>query len=83
MLWEQNDGSKLPAELINRIERMLEVIDTAQQVPEDFGAFQNWNIHKLSGELKDCWSIKVNKNFRIIFRFDGQHARDVDYIDYH
>jgi len=54
LLWEQNDSSKLPAELINRIERMLEVIDTAQQVPEDFGAFQNWNIDKRSGELKDC-----------------------------
>lgn len=83
LLWEQNDGSKLPADLINRIERMLVVIDSITQVPEDFGAYQNWNIHKLSGELKNFWSIKVNKNYRIIFRFDGQHACDLDYIDYH
>ncbi|MEX8546729.1 MAG: type II toxin-antitoxin system RelE/ParE family toxin [Mucilaginibacter sp.] len=27
--------------------------------------------------------MKVNKNYRIIFRFDGQHAYDLDYIDYH
>lgn len=83
LLWEQNDSSKLSAELISRIERMLEVIDSAQQVPDDFGAFQNWNIHRLSGDLKDYWSIKVNKNYRIIFRFEGQHAYDLDYIDYH
>lgn len=83
LLWEQGNGSKLPADLMAQIERMLEIIDAAVQVPEDFGAFQNWNIHKLSGELKDYWSIKVNKNYRIIFRFDGQHAYDVDYIDYH
>src|ERR1700761_7965511 len=83
LLWEQNNATKLPAELINRIERMLDVIDSVQQVPEDFGAFQNWNIHKLSGGLKDYWSIKVNKNYRIIFRFDGQHAFDLDYIDYY
>jgi proteic killer suppression protein len=83
LLWEQNDGSKLPADLINRIERMLEVIDSITRVPEDFGAYQNWNIHKLSGELKNFWSIKVNKNYRIIFRFDRQHAYDLDYIDYH
>ena len=83
LLWEQGNNSKLPADQTSRIERMLDIIDSAQQVPEDFGAFQNWNIHKLSGELKDCWSIKVNKNYRIIFRFDGQHAYDLDYIDYH
>jgi proteic killer suppression protein len=83
LLWEQNDGSKLPAELVTRIERMLDVIDSAMQVPEDFGAYQNWNIHKLSGKLRGFWSIKVNKNYRIIFRFDGQHAFDLDYIDYH
>jgi proteic killer suppression protein len=74
LLWEQNNSSKLPAELINRIERMLDVIDSAQHVPEDFGAYQNWNIHKLSGDLIEYWSIKVNKNYRIVFRFDGQHA---------
>ncbi len=26
-----------------------------------------YNLHKLSGELKDFWSVKVDKNFRIIF----------------
>lgn len=83
LLWEQENASKLPSDQVSRIERMLTIIDSAQQVPEDFEAFQNWNIHKLSGNLKDFWSIKVNKNYRIIFRFDGQHAYDLDYIDYH
>lgn len=83
LLWEDGKTSKLPADQIRRIEMMLEIIDSAQEVPEDFGAFQNWNIHKLSGDLKDFWSIKVNKNYRIIFHFDGQNAYDVDYIDYH
>jgi len=83
LLWEDGNGSKLPTELVGRIERMLDIIDSVSHVPEDFEAFQNWNIHKLSGELKDYWSIKVNKNYRIIFRFDGQHAYDIDYIDYH
>lgn len=83
LLWEHGDQSKLPADQISRIERMLEIIDAAKQVPEDFGAYQNWMIHKLSGELKHYWSLKVNKNYRIIFRFDEQHAYDVDYIDYH
>lgn len=83
LLWEDGNTSKLPADQIKRIEMMLEVVDAAQEVPEDFGAFQNWNVHKLSGDLKDYWSIKVNKNYRIIFHFDGHHAFDLDYIDYH
>lgn len=83
MLWEEGKTSKLPADQIRRIEMMLEVLDSAQEVPEDFGAFQNWNIHQLSGDLKDYWSIKVNKNYRIIFLFDDQHAYNVDYLDYH
>jgi proteic killer suppression protein len=39
MLWEENNSSKLPPEFINRMERMLDVIDSSQQVPEDFGAY--------------------------------------------
>ena len=83
LLWEQGYGSKLPAEHVSRIERMLDVVDSAMRVPNDFEAFKNWGIHKLTGDYKEFWSIKVNKNYRIIFRFDGQHAYDVDYIDYH
>ncbi|HYD21414.1 MAG TPA: type II toxin-antitoxin system RelE/ParE family toxin [Flavipsychrobacter sp.] len=83
LLWEEGNGSKLPSDLITRIEMMLEVIDSLQQVPQDFEAFKNWNPHKLVGELKDYWSLKVNKNFRIIFRFDGKDALDLDFLDYH
>ncbi len=83
LLWENGNPSKLPADLVTRIEIMLEVIDSAEKVPQDFAGFINWHPHKLSGELKDFWSVKVNKNYRIIFRFEGQHAYDLDYIDYH
>jgi len=83
MLWEDGNTSRLPADQVGRIERMLNVIDSAQQVPQDFEAFRNWNMHKLTGDLKEFWSVKVNKNYRIIFQFDGKDAFDLDYIDYH
>jgi toxin HigB-1 len=83
LLWEHGNGSRLPAEHISRIERMLDVIDSAKTVPNDFEPFKNWHIHQLSGVYKDFRSVKVNKNYRIIFRFDGQDAHDLDYIDYH
>ena len=83
LLWEQGNTSKLPADLVTRIGIMLEVIDSANEVPQDFEAFKNWHPHQLAGEYKDFRSLKVNKNYRIIFRFDGQHAYNLDYIDYH
>jgi plasmid maintenance system killer protein len=27
--------------------------------------------------------VKVDKNYRIVFRFDGVNTEDVDYLDYH
>ncbi|MSO97291.1 MAG: hypothetical protein EXR11_03595 [Rhodospirillaceae bacterium] len=29
------------------------------------------------------WSITISGNWRIIFRFENGHARDVDLLDYH
>ncbi len=42
-----------------------------------------WHLHPLKGELKDHWSVRVNGNWRITFRFEGEDAVLVDYQDYH
>jgi toxin HigB-1 len=38
-------------------------------------------LHALKGDLSGYWS--VSGNWRIIFRFEGIDAVDVDYVDYH
>ena len=40
-------------------------------------------LHPLSGERADIWSVRVSGNWRVTFRFDGEHAEVVDYEDYH
>jgi len=40
-------------------------------------------LHPLSGNRVDVWSVKVNRNWRITFRFNGVHVENVDYEDYH
>lgn len=42
-----------------------------------------WKLHPLHGELAGHWSVKVNGNWRIIFRFVDGNAEVVDYLDYH
>jgi len=42
-----------------------------------------WRLHQLTGKYKGCWSVTVNGNWRLVFRFDGADAEWVDYLDYH
>jgi proteic killer suppression protein len=42
-----------------------------------------WNLHELKGELVQHWSVKVNGNWRVIFKFEGDDAVLVNYDDYH
>jgi proteic killer suppression protein len=42
-----------------------------------------WALHPLRGTLDGHWSIKVNGNWRLTFRFEGEDAILVDYQDYH
>lgn len=43
----------------------------------------NWELHSLHGDLEGHWSVKVNANWRVTFKFEGQDAEVVDYLDYH
>lgn len=42
-----------------------------------------WGLHPLKGTLAGHWSIWVNGNWRMTFRFEGTDAVLVDYRDYH
>ncbi|MGV7228774.1 MAG: type II toxin-antitoxin system RelE/ParE family toxin [Nitrospirales bacterium] len=42
-----------------------------------------WNLHPLKGELKGFLSVKVTGNWRLIFRFEGGNALDVNLVDCH
>lgn len=50
--------------------------------PEDM-RIPGWKLHRLKGGLKDFWSVTVNGNWRLIFRFADKDADLVDYLDYH
>jgi proteic killer suppression protein len=40
-------------------------------------------LHPLKGQLKGYWAVRVSGNWRVIFRFEGGKALEVDYVDYH
>jgi proteic killer suppression protein len=40
-------------------------------------------LHPLAGNRSDIWSVRVSGNWRVTFRFNGEHAEIVNYEDYH
>ena len=64
-----------------RVEVILAQLDIAASV-EDM-RLPGYRLHALKGDLKGRWSISVNANRRVIFRFEGEDVRDVELIDYH
>ena len=79
--YERGDASKLQPQHVQKIRLILSRLDAATN-PEMMKV-PGYDLHKLSGDLKDFWSVKVDKNYRIIFRFNGENAVDVNYLDYH
>jgi len=42
-----------------------------------------WRLHPLTGDLAGRWSVWVNGNWRLTFRFADRDAELVDYRDHH
>lgn len=61
--------------------RQLARLHAAGQ-PQDMNV-PGWRLHALSADLAGHWSVWVNGNWRLTFRFEGEDAVLVDYQDDH
>ena len=79
--FENEDSSKLPQDMLKRIDLILSTLDAAQHIESmDVHTFK---LHQLKGELKGFYAVTVRANWRIIFRFKDGDAFDLDFVDYH
>lgn len=79
--FEKGDSSKLQQTHVEKLRLILKLLGDAANIKDM--DFPGSNLHSLKGDLADFWSVTVNKNWRIVFRFEDGDALDVDYIDYH
>ncbi len=81
LFYDTGNTSKIQAKHANKLHDILQALDFAT-APEQMN-FPGLGFHKLKGELKDFYAVKVSGNWRIIFSFEGKDIILVDYIDYH
>ena len=82
IFYETGGAKGLPSEQVPKIRRILTAIDEANE-PKEIGLFPGWRLHRLSGNMRDFWSVTVTGNWRIVFRFADGNASELDYLDYH
>ena len=73
---------KVPNELHERARDLLDAINAVERV-DDFKAPPSNRLHKLKGSLKGLWSVSINNQWRIVFKWDNKNAIDVEIMDYH
>jgi toxin HigB-1 len=63
-------------------ERKLQMLQRAVRLDDLRVPPQN-RLEKLKGDRKDQWSIRINDQWRICFRFEDGEASNVEIVDYH
>lgn len=81
-IWEGIPSRKLPSEIQHIARRKLRMINNAQDI-NDLRIPPANHLEKLSGNLLGFYSIRINKQWRIIFKWKTDHALEVEIIDYH
>ena len=79
--FEHDDVRRIKADQVDRLRLILSALDQAGKV-QDMSQ-PTFRLHPLKGNRKGVWAVTVRANWRIIFRFEGGHAVDVELIDYH
>jgi proteic killer suppression protein len=63
-------------------QRKLQMLDSAKEIA-DLKSPPGNRLEGLKGDRKGVWSIRINDQWRICFRYDRGDVFDVEIVDYH
>jgi proteic killer suppression protein len=81
-IWNGIRSEKLPNEIQDVARRKLRMIHNAQDV-NDLRIPPANRLEKLKGDLKEFYSIRINNQWRIIFKWINNDAYEIKIVDYH
>ena len=73
---------KFPIDMQNVCRRKLRMIDNAHQL-NDLKIPPGNRLEALKGKLKDYYSIRINDQWRLIFKWLQGDAYELEIVDYH
>ena len=81
-IWDGIQSRKSPSDIQNVARRKLRMINNAQNIV-DLRIPPANHLEKLSGNLSGFYSISINNQWRIILKWENDHAFAVQIVGYH
>ena len=81
-IYQRQRSRKLPADIQQVALRKLRMINNSISI-NDLRVPPANRLEKLSGNRAGQWSIRINDQWRVCFRWEGNDAHDVEITDYH
>ena len=81
-IWNGIQSRKFPPDIQNTARRKLRMINNSQNL-NDLRVPPANRLEKLSGDLAGFHSIRINNQWRIIFKWENDNAYEVEIVDYH
>jgi proteic killer suppression protein len=79
-IWNGEQNRKLPIEIQNIGRRKLRMLNNSQNI-DDLRIPPSNRLEKLKGT--EFYSIRINDQWRIVFRWENNQSYDVEIMDYH
>lgn len=79
--YDSGSTKGIQANHAKKLRMQLAALDTAQSI--DDMDIPGYRLHKLTGSRKGIWSITVNANWRLTFKFEAGNVYILNYEDYH
>jgi proteic killer suppression protein len=81
-IWHGRFSRRLPQDIQKLARRKLRMLDAAIDLRALMAPPSN-RLEALKGDRRGQWSIRINDQWRICFRWQDGDANDVEIVDYH
>lgn len=81
-LFQRQKPRSLPVDIQRKARIKLEILDAAEKI-DDLKVPPGNRLEKLSGKREGQYSIRINQQWRICFRWKNSDCYDVEIVDYH
>lgn len=81
-IWQGKVSRKLPGDIQRIARRKLRMLNAATII-DDLRVPPGNRLEALKGDLKGFHSIRINKQWRIIFQWESGNCHKVEIVDYH